>query len=211
MLVLEQNGIFVIDDLLNLEEVAILMSSAYNLPIETGLTDIRLWSELYRVGNQYKIDVNHLAYPIINKAQSAILDWLYKLTTVPKLRTHLSGIAVSSKPFVFHADAVWPETPSDRAYGIPTDVPNDYSTFIDVTDKVWIGNMTPSRIYTSVLYLNNSFEGGETIFPQHKIDVIPKVGRAVLFPCGKEHIHGVRPSKNGYRFAFNSWFEKDIY
>lgn len=210
MLILEQNGIFVIDDILTIDEAEVLMTAAYNKPPTDGLTDIRLWSELYRVGNQYKLEDTHPAYHIVKKAQDSTLNWLYKCISLPPLRHHLAGIAISSKPFVFHADAVWPENPEDRAYGVPTETPNDYSTFIDKTNLTWIGNPTPTRVYTSVLYLNTSFDGGETIFPQHKLDVTPKVGRVVLFPCGKEHIHGVRPSRHGYRFAFNSWYEKDI-
>jgi hypothetical protein len=209
MLTLEQSGIFVIDDILTTEEADILMTAAYNTPQTNGLTDVRLWSELYRVGGQYKLQENHPAYPIMKKAQDTTLGWLHNCVALPPLRHHLAGISISSKPFVFHADAVWTETPEDRNYGIPTEIPNDYSTFIDNTDKVWVGNRTPTRVYTSVLYLNTSFDGGETIFPQHKLDITPKAGRAVLFPCGKEHIHGVRPSRNGYRAAFNSWYEKN--
>tara|TARA_B100000085_G_C18279285_1_gene405544 strand:- start:58 stop:555 length:498 start_codon:yes stop_codon:yes gene_type:complete len=57
--------------------------------------------------------------------------------------------------------------------------------------------------WTSVCYLNDDYEGGETIIEKNKIK--PKKGRLVVFPSKKLY-HGVLPVKKSPRFTFISWW-----
>lgn len=67
-------------------------------------------------------------------------------------------------------------------------------------------NDTPWRKFSTVLYLNENFDGGETYFPQHGITIEPKKGRLALFSSGLDYQHGVSEIKNGTRFNLISFW-----
>ncbi|KAG8191685.1 hypothetical protein JTE90_016472 [Oedothorax gibbosus] len=66
------------------------------------------------------------------------------------------------------------------------------------------------RDYSSILYLNEDFDGGEFIFAKDKTTVQatvkPQCGLMVAFSAGKENLHGVKAVKNGRRCALAMWF-----
>lgn len=70
------------------------------------------------------------------------------------------------------------------------------------------------RILTFFLYLSDVEEGGETSFPQLKIDVKPKKGGALLWPSvvdadpnkiDHRTMHAALPVIKGVKFAANTW------
>jgi hypothetical protein len=68
------------------------------------------------------------------------------------------------------------------------------------------------RYLTFLIYLNDEFEGGETVFPKIKKEVKPKKGKAVIFQSVdqdgviiKEALHGGKPVKNGEKWIANKW------
>ena len=61
---------------------------------------------------------------------------------------------------------------------------------------------------TSITYLNDDFEGGETYF-ENGVSVKPKKGKTVFFD-GMRYRHGVQPIKNKRRFVLANWYSKDI-
>lgn len=69
------------------------------------------------------------------------------------------------------------------------------------------------RDYSSVLYLNDDFEGGEFVFAKNKsnieVSVKPKCGRVVAFSAGAENLHGVLPVERGRRCALATWYTLD--
>lgn len=73
------------------------------------------------------------------------------------------------------------------------------------------GNQGP-RLYTVLIYLNDDFEGGETVFPKINKVVKPEKGKAVLFRnvddngvIIKESFHGGVPVKEGEKWIANKW------
>ncbi len=54
------------------------------------------------------------------------------------------------------------------------------------------------RFLAIVCYLNDNFDGGETIFPHFNLQVKPKKGTILLFPCTWSYLHKGNPSTNGY-------------
>lgn len=62
----------------------------------------------------------------------------------------------------------------------------------------------PHRDYSAVIYLNDSYTGGETFFSDGS-DVSPRMGRLVIFKGGTEK-HGVRKVENGDRWTSVTWF-----
>jgi hypothetical protein len=60
--------------------------------------------------------------------------------------------------------------------------------------------------FTSVLYFNNDYQGGEIYFPNQQIVIRPKAGSAILFPSGgTEYPHGVKEITSGVRATLAMW------
>ena len=59
--------------------------------------------------------------------------------------------------------------------------------------------------YTSIIYLNSDFEGGETFV--EKKEIKPKQGLMVLF-AGDKMIHGVNKITKGTRYTIPCWYTK---
>ncbi|MES2606349.1 MAG: 2OG-Fe(II) oxygenase [Pseudomonadota bacterium] len=70
-------------------------------------------------------------------------------------------------------------------------------------------NNTAHRAYSSILYLNDDYEGGETFFPGHGVRVKPEPGLLVLFGAGCDYVHGVTRVVRGQRYTYAGWFTHD--
>ena len=68
---------------------------------------------------------------------------------------------------------------------------------------------TPFRDYTSLVYLNDDFEGGEFYFDNQKLRLKPKKGLLVCFTGGMRHFHGVGKVVSGERFTMPAWYSED--
>ena len=66
-----------------------------------------------------------------------------------------------------------------------------------------------STTYTSVTYLNDDFQGGETDFTTENFSVKPKVGRTILFD-GKKFEHGVKKITSGRRYTLVIWYSSNV-
>lgn len=112
------------------------------------------------------------------------------------------GFAYQTKGFPYHADAVWPTDEKDRNLGDPN---HDHDGFTKY-DGEWIPNYVPTRLFTTVLYLNQVV-GGETDFPTLNLRVKPETKKLLGFHCDENHVHGVLPTTKGVRKAFIVWYE----
>jgi prolyl 4-hydroxylase len=70
------------------------------------------------------------------------------------------------------------------------------------------------RYLTVLFYLNDNFEGGETIFPKINKLVKPKKGKAIIFQNVDNNgviitqaLHGSEPVKNGEKWIANKWIK----
>ena len=70
-------------------------------------------------------------------------------------------------------------------------------------------NATPHRAFSSLIYLNDDYEGGETYFPGHSVRLKPKTGALVLFGAGPQYVHGVSRVTCGLRYTYAGWFTFD--
>ena len=62
------------------------------------------------------------------------------------------------------------------------------------------------RIFSSVLYLNDVEEGGETHFVHFGIDVSPKAGSLLMFPAEYSYMHVAKPPVSNDKFVVVTWF-----
>lgn len=76
-----------------------------------------------------------------------------------------------------------------------------------VVDGVWQPNHTPQRDFTGILYLDDSFDGGDLCFPDRGPLIIkPRRGLYVTFPCNRDFIHLVTPVVSGQRHSMALWY-----
>ena len=75
---------------------------------------------------------------------------------------------------------------------------------------------SPNREWTCILYLNDDFRGGETVFPDLKEDNMfsAEIGSGLVFQ-GIYHQHGVNRVRRGERWTVSTWYtsnpEKILY
>jgi len=69
-----------------------------------------------------------------------------------------------------------------------------------------------ARYWTFLVYLNDDFEGGETVFPYLEKSVKPKKGKLVIFQDTDENeviipksFHGGQPVTKGVKWVCNKW------
>jgi prolyl 4-hydroxylase len=74
------------------------------------------------------------------------------------------------------------------------------------------------RVATVIMYLHDTEEGGETIFPKVNIKIKPVKGNAVLFyncaPDGREDpltLHGGAPVKKGEKWIATKWIRSGVF
>lgn len=71
-------------------------------------------------------------------------------------------------------------------------------------------NYTPYRKYSSIVYLNQDFEGGSFEFTKGNCDEIqPETGLLVAFTAGLQDMHKVNMVKSGIRYTLACWFTDD--
>lgn len=61
------------------------------------------------------------------------------------------------------------------------------------------------RDLSTVLFLNDNFEGGEFVFPDLRIRVRPEPGLLIAFPSSQFYAHKVEPVISGTRYAMVNW------
>jgi hypothetical protein len=144
----------------------------------------------------------------VKKSHEVLYSILQERTSLPTLTEEYCGVSVCSNfSMVYHADAERPYCQSDRNLGEPGSSGND--GFKNPSKNEWQPNHTPNRVYTSLVYLTEDFEGGETTLPLRNLDIKPKVRRLFGFPCSRDYVHGVRKNTGGVRIAFTAWYKLD--
>lgn len=63
-----------------------------------------------------------------------------------------------------------------------------------------------SRVLSSVMYLNDDYEGGEIEFVNSKIKIKPPAGSVIFFPSNFLYVHEVHPIISGDRYSLPHWF-----
>lgn len=78
-----------------------------------------------------------------------------------------------------------------------------YPTFTNF--DMHVDTASKETVLTSIIYLNNNFRGGETIF-EDGTQISPVPGRVIFFD-GKKYIHGVNMISIGNRVSFPCWYK----
>ena len=66
--------------------------------------------------------------------------------------------------------------------------------------------------YSSLLYFNDDFVGGELYMPQHNFEIKPEPGMLICFKGDENHLHGVKEIEEGIRYTWSIfWTRLDWY
>jgi hypothetical protein len=65
------------------------------------------------------------------------------------------------------------------------------------------------RSYGSIIYLNDSYSGGHTYYPNFNFDIKPEAGALAIHPGDPEHLHGVTQVQDGIRYTIASFWTLD--
>lgn len=64
--------------------------------------------------------------------------------------------------------------------------------------------------FAAVVYLNDSYEGGEIYFPNLGYSYAPRKGDLILFPANDEkYLHGVKKVLGGNRYTLAYWYSEN--
>ena len=73
-------------------------------------------------------------------------------------------------------------------------------------DDTIIWKKSVDRDLSTVIFLNDDFEGGEFVFPDLRVRIRPEPGLLIAFPSSQFYLHGVEPVISGTRYAMVNWF-----
>jgi hypothetical protein len=91
-------------------------------------------------------------------------------------------------------------------------VPEQCKYFFEEKNISEYKRLFTNKIYTSMLYLNDNFEGGELFFPQHnEFSIKPKAGMLLIFSGDINTMHGIRQITSGNRYTHTTFWTKDLY
>lgn len=68
-----------------------------------------------------------------------------------------------------------------------------------------------TRVLSSVIYLNDNYDGGEIEFVQSGIKIKPEAGSIIFFPSNFLYIHEVHEIVNGYRYSMPHWYHNSVH
>jgi predicted 2-oxoglutarate/Fe(II)-dependent dioxygenase YbiX len=74
---------------------------------------------------------------------------------------------------------------------------------MDVANRTW--SKIIDRDLSLLIYLNDSYEGGELSFYKLNYQIRPRAGAVVLFPSDHRFLHQAETVKKGVRYAIVSW------
>jgi hypothetical protein len=74
------------------------------------------------------------------------------------------------------------------------------------------GKMFQTKHLSSLIYLNDDYEGGELWFPQYdNYSIKPEVGTLILFRGDENTLHGVKKVESGIRYTISLFWEDTEY
>jgi hypothetical protein len=69
------------------------------------------------------------------------------------------------------------------------------------------GKMFQTKHYSSLIYLNENYEGGELYFPEHNFSIKPEAGTLICFKGDEHTLHGVKKVQSGIRYTVSLFWE----
>ena len=158
---------------------------------------IRLYNRYSKLTTCCRLDgyQPRLDYYTLRDVDTELASWVYSITLrcKEKIEADLSTPELFVESFVlaclFRGDSLIAHADNERRkYGR------------------WVPNHSPQRDYTGLAYLNDNFTGGELVFPDLGVVIVPKPGLLVGFPSNHKFVHAVPKVLSGKRYSLPVWF-----
>jgi hypothetical protein len=73
------------------------------------------------------------------------------------------------------------------------------------------GKMFQTKHYSSLIYLNDDYEGGELYFPEYNFSIKPEAGTLICLKGDENSLHGVKKITAGIRYTISLFWEDTEY
>lgn len=165
-------------------------------------------NELYKEGMENRKEFFNLVIPLQYKMHEEVINFfnpnfdLYsELWEIVRWQT-----GDFQEPHVDHID------PNFDLNSINIDnVPEKCKYFFEERNIEIYKKLFTSKIFTSIIYLNDDYEGGELYFPQHdNFTLKPKAGSMLIFSGTIDNMHGINEVTNGTRYTHVTFWSNSI-
>lgn len=89
---------------------------------------------------------------------------------------------------------------NDEGFQVLKYKPGDY-----YKEHIDFAGESERRVYSTIVYLNNDYEGGETFFPRQNLLVKGNIGDIVFFPSTYTHPHIAKEIVSGQKYSAILW------
>jgi hypothetical protein len=166
-------------------------------------------NELYREGMENYKDLFKFVVPIQERMEEQVKDFF---NPDFEIYSELWEIVKWYYPHLQepHVDFIDPDF--DISSVDINSVPEQCKYFFHEKNISEYKRLFTNKIYTSMLYLNDDFEGGELFFPQHnEFSIKPEAGMLLIFSGDINTMHGIRQIQSGNRYTHTTFWTKDLY
>ena len=158
--------------------------------------------------NYYDHDEKIMSY--CNKVSDSLTEyaeslWGQKLNIHKHAYLTIHPEGSSLHPHTDILDLHYPETDPDN--NLPyfylgeekIEIPNSMQAQSEIFPNMWSGHLS------TIVYLNDDYDGGEIYFPRLNYSIKPKRGMLISFPGSLYYIHGVKENLAGNRYTITHW------
>ncbi len=90
-------------------------------------------------------------------------------------------------------------------------VPEECKYFFEERNIEKYKKFFTNKSFTSIIYLNDDYEGGELYFPQHNgFEIKPKKGTMLIFSGTIDNMHGIKEVTRGTRYTHVTFWSNNI-
>ncbi len=204
MTVASVDNIIIHSDLLPSSDIEKLLHYVKNSNISQELLPNGDGCDFYEDGNPVKIKSiffnpsDNNIYSLVNKLAGLIkekIDFKYgqRFLYDPRIWGRVWSVGDYQSP---HSDSEY----------------NNSELSLDIDDSRPTWNSDIPRFLadcSSLIYLNEDYEGGELIFPEYDLKLKPKTGDVITFPTNAIYLHAVNKINSGTRYnILLKWYRK---
>jgi Rps23 Pro-64 3,4-dihydroxylase Tpa1-like proline 4-hydroxylase len=182
-----KSNIHVVEDFATTDELKKILDNCYSFLNWDNTWHEHIDGQRYteRPDCQERSDVSSRALSLVSATVGKRLCFLYE----PYLRKYEPGSYLK-----MHADA-------EGYYGNNPEPLRNYDPHNEMSEVL--------NECSSILYLNDNYEGGELYFEEFDLLIKPKANQLVFFPSGSEFRHEVKPVLSGDRYTLASFYTTD--
>ncbi len=165
-------------------------------------------NELYSQGMDKRKDLFDIVLPLQYKMHEEVVDFFN-----PEFELHSELWEIVrwkegnfQEPHVDHIDPNFDLSSVDLSL-----VPDECKYFFEERNIEKYKKFFTNKSFTSIIYLNDDYEGGELYFPQHNgFEIKPKRGTMLIFSGTIDNMHGIKKVTSGTRYTHVTFWSNNI-